>query len=193
VEEISKTPQAVTVAALDAIERRQARTANQILREEPGVWSTQVSSQGSPIIRGQIGNRVLYLWDGIRLNNGALFSGPNGFFNQFPVGSVDRMEVIRGPGAVQYGSDAIGGVINVRQGRNHTLSKNVQAGGDFTTRYGSIDHEKTAFGNVWASSSRVSFYAGVTGQDIGDYRVPNGAVMESTGLNSVGGYVNLAF
>src|SRR5262249_62390951 len=115
VEEISKTPQAVTVAALDAIERRQARTANQILREEPGVWSAQVSSQGSPIVRGQIGNRVLYLWDGIRLNNGALFSGPNGFFNQFPVGSVDRMDVIRGPGAVHYARDGLGGAIRRRQ------------------------------------------------------------------------------
>src|SRR5262249_11238324 len=62
-EETGKTPQAVTVATLDAIERRQARTPNQMLREEPGVWSTQVSTQGSPIIRGQIGNRVLYLWD----------------------------------------------------------------------------------------------------------------------------------
>src|SRR5437870_3460690 len=55
-EETGKTPQAVTVATSDAIDRRQARTPNQMLREEPGVWSAQVSSQGSPIIRGQIGN-----------------------------------------------------------------------------------------------------------------------------------------
>ncbi|WP_075088203.1 TonB-dependent receptor plug domain-containing protein [Verrucomicrobium spinosum] len=90
----------------ETLERRQARTPVEMLQEEPGVWAVSVAAQGSPILRGQIGNRVLYLWDGIRINNGALFGGPNGFFNQFPVGAVDHMEVIRGAGAVQYGSDA---------------------------------------------------------------------------------------
>src|ERR1051325_5195147 len=131
VEETGRTPQAVTVATRDEVERRQPRTPNQMLSEEPGVWSVQVTSQGSPIIRGVIGNRVLYLWDGIRINNGALFSGPNGFFNQFPIGGVEQMEVVRGPGAVQYGSAAIGGVINVVQRSANLFTNRRQTGGDF--------------------------------------------------------------
>ncbi len=191
-EEIKDTPQAVTVATSQSIERRQARTPNQMLRGEPGVWSVLVSAQGSPIIRGQIGNRVLYMWDGIRLNNGALFSGPNGFFNQFPVGAVDRMEVIRGPGAVQYGSDAIGGVINVVERQNDAFTSTLQAGGDVNTRYGSVDGEKTAYGNVWVSTNRISLFGGATGQDLGDYKVPGGDVMRNTGMHDGGGHVNLA-
>src|SRR5579863_1851991 len=111
--DVNVLPQSMSILSQDAFQDIAARTPNQALREEPGIFSVQVASQGSPIIRGEIGNKVLYLWDGIRINNGALFSGPNGFFNQFPIGSIDRMEVIRGPGAVQYGSDAVGGVINI--------------------------------------------------------------------------------
>src|SRR5689334_14994524 len=58
IEETARTPQAVSVATRDEVERRQPRTPNQMLSEEPGVWSVQVTSQGSPIIRGLIGNRV---------------------------------------------------------------------------------------------------------------------------------------
>jgi hemoglobin/transferrin/lactoferrin receptor protein len=192
VEQTGRVPQAVTVATLQSIERRQPRTANQMLSEEPGVWSVQVSAQGSPIIRGLIGNRVLYLWDGIRLNNGALFSGPNGFFNQFPVGGVEQMEVVRGPGAVQYGSDAIGGVINVVQRSANLFTSAVQTGGDASVRFGSVDDEKTSYGNFWLTSGRVALSAGLTGQDIGNYRVPGGDRMKNTGISTGGGYLDLA-
>src|SRR5487761_2055043 len=64
-EAVNDLPQSVTVVTAEAIERRQPQTPNEMLREEPGIWSVQVPVQGSPIIRGQIGNRVLYMWDGI--------------------------------------------------------------------------------------------------------------------------------
>lgn len=191
-EEIGKTPQAVSVVTREALHRRQARTPNQMLREEPGIWSAQVSAQGSPIIRGLIGNRVLYLWDGVRINNGALFSGPNGFFNQFPIGGVERIEVLRGPGAVQYGSDAIGGVINIVQRTADLFSPTMQAGGDLTMRYGSVDTERTGYANAWVASDRVSLSLGTTGQTVGDYKMPGGVVQRYTGFDSVGGYAALA-
>jgi len=159
-EELKDVPQAVTVLTPDGIERRAARTPNQMLAEEPGIWSVQVSAQGSPIVRGQIGNRVLYLWDGIRINNGALFSGPNGFFNQIPLNSVERMEVIRGPGAVQYGSDAIGGVINIFTQRLESFPSALQYGGEIHARYDTVDLEKTSTGNFWLASRRFNL-AGV--------------------------------
>jgi outer membrane cobalamin receptor len=96
-EEVQNISQSVTVLTQQDIERHQALTPNETLMEQPGILSVQAPAQGSPIIRGQIGNRVLYLWDGIPINNGAIFAGPNGYFNQIPVGAVDRMEVIRGP------------------------------------------------------------------------------------------------
>ena len=192
-EAVNDLPQSVTVVTAEAIERRQPQTPNEMLREEPGIWSVQVPVQGSPIIRGQIGNRVLYLWDGIRINNGALFAGPNGFFNQFPVGAVERMEVIRGPGSVQYGSDAIGGVSNIISKRSDYFPTQLSYGGEAYARYGTVDGELTDTADFWLAQDRFNVMGGLTSQSVGDYRGPGVGVIPNTGFGALGGYLNLAF
>jgi outer membrane receptor protein involved in Fe transport len=190
-ESIWNVPPSMTILDRNAIERRQARTPNQMLREEPGIWSVNVAAQGSPIVRGQIGNRVLYLWDGIRINNGALFGGPNGFFNQFPLGAVDRMEVLRGSGSVQYGSDAIGGVINIFS-KHAEFTDDFNFGGSLYGRYGSNDDENTETLDVHFSDKRVAFAAGFTRQEVSDYHGPDFGALAPSGFNARGGYANLA-
>lgn len=192
-EQVSTIPQTVSILTSETINRTQARTPNQMLREEPGIWSVQVANQGSPIVRGQIGNRVLYLWNGIRINNGAIFSGPNGFFNQIPPGSVERMEVIHGPGAVQYGSDAVGGAINIITRNIHEFVPRVQFGGDLTFRYGSVDLEKSALARVWLAAPRFSLMASYTGQHIDDYKAPQLGRLRNTGFENQGGDMTLSF
>lgn len=187
-EPVEDAPQAVAVLSGQEIAERQARTPNQLLREEPGVWSTQVNTQGSPIIRGQIGNRVLYLWDGVRINNGALFSGPNAYFNQFPIGSVERMEVLRGPGAVQYGSDAIGGTINIISRAADPFAAPTGVHGRVGYRYGTVDREQTGYGDVTMVGERFAFSAGATAQNVEDYRGPGVGEIENTGYESIGGH-----
>jgi outer membrane receptor protein involved in Fe transport len=187
-------PQAVTVVDAQAIERQQARTPNQMLSEAPGAWSTQAATQGSPIIRGQIGNRVLYLWDGVRINNGALFSGPNGFFNQYPLGGIERIEIVRGPGAVQYGSDAIGGVVDIIGKRTEDFPDRLRVGGDAYGRYGSVDREVTEGADLEIAGSTLGFAGGITRQDVGDYRAGGrGGRQENTGFEALGGYANAAW
>ena len=68
---------------------------------------------GSPIIRGLVGNQILILIDGIRLNNGAYRLGPNQYLNTIDLNQIERIEVVRGAGSVLYGSDALGGVVNI--------------------------------------------------------------------------------
>ena len=68
---------------------------------------------GSPIIRGMIGNRVLILIDGVKVNNSIFRYGPNQYLNSINPHIIERVEVINGPGSVMYGSDALGGVINI--------------------------------------------------------------------------------
>ena len=82
--------------------------------------------QASPFVRGLTGQQVLILIDGIRLNNSITRRGPNQYFNTIDPGMVDHIEVLRGQGSVLWGSDAIGGAINVvtrgadmHQGRYH--------------------------------------------------------------------------
>lgn len=191
-EDVRTISQALTIIDEDDLKRRQPRTPIEMLKEEPGIWGVNVAAQGSPIIRGQIGNRVLYLWDGVRINNGALFSGPNGFFNQFPVGAVDRIEVVRGSGSVQYGSDAIGGVVNVFS-KQAGFSDQPDFGGELYSRYGSNDGENTETFDFHSSGPQLSFSAGITRQEVGDYHGPQFGALTPSGFNALGGYANLAW
>lgn len=192
-EDTRNLPQSVTVVATPDIERHQAETPNEMLREQPGIWSVQVPAQGSPIIRGQMGNRVLYLWDGIPINNGALFGGPNGYFNQIPVGAVERMEVIRGPGSVQYGSGAIGGVINIITKKTDEFPAHLEYGGETYARYGTVDEEYTETADFWLATTNFNIFGGVSSQNVGNYRGPDVGVIPNTGFNALGGNISLAY
>ncbi len=70
--------------------------------------------RGIPVIRGLSSNRVLILVDGQRLNNARESTSFAGIQPALVnLAEVERIEVLRGPASVQYGSDAIGGVVNI--------------------------------------------------------------------------------
>ena len=96
------------------IRRRAYRTMPQTLRDVPGVMVQETGhGQGSPYIRGFTSFRTLLMIDGIRLNNSVFRPGPNQYWNTVDPLSIDRLEVVKGPSSVLYGSDAIGGTVNV--------------------------------------------------------------------------------
>jgi hemoglobin/transferrin/lactoferrin receptor protein len=107
-------PEAVTIATREEIESRPHQILPQVLREEPGVLVQQTTTaQGSPFIRGFSAQRLLYLVDGVRFNTAMFRAGATQYLGWVPAPLVQRLEVVRGPGSVQYGSDALGGTINV--------------------------------------------------------------------------------
>ena len=80
----------------------------------PGVWMQKTNhGGGSPFVRGLTGNQTLLLIDGIRLNNATYRYGPNQYLNTVDPLSVQKVEVVRGSGSVQYGSDALGGTVQI--------------------------------------------------------------------------------
>lgn len=101
-----------SVFAGEDLQRRLAGTLAETLSSEPGV---AVSSMGpgsaQPVIRGLGGDRILMLEDGERTGD-EFASGPD-HATALDASSARRVEVIRGPGAILYGSNALGGVINV--------------------------------------------------------------------------------
>ena len=110
----------VSVVGRDEIERRGWRTLADALHEIPGLQTVQsggLGKQTSFFIRGTNSNHTLVLLDGIEISDpslGNLFDGAH-LLTQ----DVERIEVVRGPQGTLYGSDAIGGVINIvsRTGR----------------------------------------------------------------------------
>lgn len=94
-------------------ERMLPRTLPNWLQETPGVMVQKTANgQASPYIRGFTGFRTVLLIDGIRLNNSTFRDGPNQYWNTVDPLSVNRLEVVSGPGSVLYGSDAVGGTVN---------------------------------------------------------------------------------
>ena len=91
-----------------------SRTLPEALRYTPGVMIQKTAhGHGSPFIRGFTGRRNLIMIDGIRLNNSTFRSGPVQYWNTIDSLSIDRLEVIKSQGSVLYGSDAVGGTVNV--------------------------------------------------------------------------------
>jgi vitamin B12 transporter len=105
---------AVTVVTADDIAAGQIETAKEILQDVPGVQITDNRPGGltSLNIRGVDNDQVLVLLDGIELGDP---SGTNTQFNfdHLSAGDIERIEVLRGNQSSLYGSDAIGGVINI--------------------------------------------------------------------------------
>ncbi|MCC7431233.1 TonB-dependent receptor [bacterium] len=104
----------VGVVGEEAILRQNSTTTPDILSATPEVLIQKTNAgAGSPIIRGLSGNRVLILVDGIRLNNATFRSGNNQYFNTIDPQLVSKIEIVQGPSSALYGSDALGGVIQV--------------------------------------------------------------------------------
>lgn len=132
-------PSLGTVVNREALVEKQAGDMAQALQNEVGVLMQQTArGQVSPFLRGLTGQQVLILIDGVRMNNSVYRAGPNQYFNLIDPGLVDRIEVVRGPESVLWGSDAIGGVINVVT-RSAARDRGDYTGAGFTERFASAD------------------------------------------------------
>ena len=111
---IVDSPRQIVVLTADDIRRRNYRSTPDALADMMGVFVQETNDGGgSPIIRGLVGNQVLIMVDGIRLNNSSFRLGPNQYLNTIDLNQIERIEVVRGAGSVLYGSDALGGVVNI--------------------------------------------------------------------------------
>jgi vitamin B12 transporter len=112
---VERVGQSITLIDSAEIERRQTQTVADVLRTVPGVSITRnggVGTSTSVFIRGAESDQTVALVDGIKLNDP---SSPGGGFNfgNLLIGNIERIEVLRGPSSVLWGSQAIGGVINM--------------------------------------------------------------------------------
>jgi hemoglobin/transferrin/lactoferrin receptor protein len=98
----------------DELRDRPLLTIGNALERAPGILVQQTStSQVSPFLRGLTGYQVLNLIDGIRFNNSTFRSGPNQYLAFVEPGQARQVEAVLGPAGSLYGSDAMGGSIQV--------------------------------------------------------------------------------
>ena len=145
----------VTVVDRDALERTGGRTLSEVLAQQPGI---QMSSNGGPgafssvFLRGLEGRHVLLIVDGVRLGS-ATVGAPS--LDNIPVGVIDRIEIVRGPLSGLYGSDAVGGVIQVftRRGTQGVQPYASVTGG--SNRFGQVAGGVTAADQRWDLAAHV--------------------------------------
>ncbi len=112
---VDQTGQAITRIDRALIEARQTTSVSELLSTTSGVTVSRNGGPGQPTavrIRGAEGDQTLVLIDGVRVNDPSAVGG--GFdFGNLLTGNIDRIEVLRGPNSVPWGSQAIGGVVNI--------------------------------------------------------------------------------
>ena len=110
--ELQQVPMSLTVMTAEDVKNSGARTVGELLQDVPGVQIQNDGSQGLKrvSIRGEDAFRTLVLIDGQKISEHKSMSGSPLLVD---ASRIERIEVIKGPASVLYGSDAIGGVVNV--------------------------------------------------------------------------------
>ena len=107
-------PQPIAVLDADEIAKKTPQVMAELLRGQPGVFFQQTGAgQGMAIVRGLKGAEVLHLVDGFRLNNAFFRTAPSQYIALIDPYNIAQLEVLRGPYATLYGSDAMGGVVQI--------------------------------------------------------------------------------
>jgi hemoglobin/transferrin/lactoferrin receptor protein len=159
------------LAASEMRSVQMARTLPDAIADLTGVLGQKTAyGQGSPQLRGFTGFRTLVLVDGIRLNNSTFRDGPNQYSNTIDAWSARRVEVVRGPGSVLYGSDAVGGVINVLPQRAGDGMRRDGVSAGSLVRYGGAEDSIGARLDLYAPTWPVRVHAGASWKDFGDLR-----------------------
>jgi len=152
------------------IAERSSKTSAEVLREENVFVQKTNHGGGSAIIRGLSSNQILLLVDGIRLNNSLYRLGNHQYLTTVDINALESLEVVRGPSSCLYGSDAMGGVIQlftpdlwtgIPSGRWHVNA---------FSRYASADQEKTGRVEASLQTGQWAFLGGFTFKDYDDLK-----------------------
>lgn len=158
----------VTVVTRADIERRQAQSVQDLLRGEPGV---SIANNGGPgkstsvFLRGTESDHVLVLIDGVKVGSATLGTAA---FQDIPVEQIERIEIVRGPRSSLYGSEAIGGVIQI------FTRKGAGAPAPFLSLGGGTYHTYNASAGVSGGGERSWFNVSASGIDTDGFNACTG-------------------
>jgi len=177
---------ALTVVTTEEITR--ARLVTDALAAKPGVFVQQTTpGQGAAIIRGLKGSEVLHLVDGIRLNNAIFRNAPTQYLALIAPGTLERVEIVRGASASLYGSDAVGGVVQVLSRTPQRESSG--AGGDAFLAFDTADLSKVIRGSVEFGNEKIAALVSGEYLETGDRRTGSGSRVGPSAYESKGARV----
>ncbi len=166
------TAVAVSVVGRQELEDRPVNTLGDVFRNLPGAGTVNEGSfQVRPKLRGLDSNRVLVLVDGERLNNGRTATQQSGIeIGLVETDQVESVEVIRGAGSVLYGTDALGGTVNIiTKSVERNRNGGFRFGAVFNGFYSTNDHGRRGSVAVTGSSNRFAFRVAQSLERYGNY------------------------
>lgn len=167
------TPQSVDVLGSENLDVNRSAALGDMLSENvAGVSSIKTGSQaGKPVLRGLSGNRIRVLKDGIAQE---YYQFGVRHFPTTSSNEAERIEVVRGPSSIQYGSDALGGAINVitKAAPTADFGEN-RFGGQVRSQYFANNNERAAGVDVQGARGSVGVRAGLERRVAGNYTAPD--------------------
>ena len=161
----------VSVLAGEELDARKAGTLGETLERQGGVQSSYFGAGvGRPIIRGQDGARVQVLSSGSASLDVSTVSADHAVTIEPFL--ADQIEVLKGPATLLYGSGAIGGAVNVVDGRIPTAQVGRTASGRVEIRHGSAAGENVGMARLDADAGAMTLHLDAFRRDSGDYRIP---------------------
>jgi iron complex outermembrane receptor protein len=185
------SPQPVAVASQEDLLKSRPNTLGDALAGLAGVHNNSSgASTGKPVIRGLTNTRVLVVDDGQRLEHNQW--GDDHFSSVEPA-NASRIEVIRGPASVLYGTDALGGVVNIIEpDLPDAIGRAPFAHGSVTGAFGSNNNQPDGSASLEGASGSWGFRASGTGRTAKDVHTPT-YILWNSGYHNVGGNGSLAY
>lgn len=162
------------------IDEQAPRSMGELLSSAPGVFAAEdgALSTGKPVMRGMFGNRVLVLVDGQRLQSslGGIWGGPE--LSLVDPEQLEQMELVYGPSSPLYGSDALGGTINLIT-RKARCAQTPYTRAQISTYYitngkGNREHFRAETG-----TSKTAIGVGLTNRQMNDYHAADEKMQDS--------------
>jgi TonB-dependent heme/hemoglobin receptor len=174
-------PVATDVIDRDEIRAAAPQTVMDALRGQAGAYLQQTTpGQGVVILRGLKGSEVLHVVDGFRLNDAIFRNAPNQYVALVDSQSLSRIEAVRGPMSALYGSDAMGGVLQMLTWEPRFEGGEWQSRGLLRSMYGSADHSTLSRVEGALGRERLVVSGGATYQDVNERRVGGGEELPYT-------------
>lgn len=181
-----------SVLAGEALAQRLQPTLGETLAGLPGVDSTYFGPGASrPVIRGLGGDRIRVLTGGVGTLDASVVS-PDHAVSLEPL-LIERVEVVRGPAALLYGGGAVGGVVNVIDGRiPEELPAAGPVAGRFEARGDTAAHERAAAGVLTGAAGKWAWRLDGFRRETDDVSIPDGTLVNSATETS-GGAAGLSY
>lgn len=159
-----------TVLEGNELTLQQQGSLGETLNRQPGVSSSYFGPGASrPIIRGLDGDRIRLLRNGV----GALDASSLSYDHAVPLDpvNVERIEIVRGPAALLYGGNAIGGVVNSFDNRIPTAAiEGIHGAGEL--RYGGADTTRSSAGKLEAGDGTFALHLDANSRQFNDLKIP---------------------